>query len=182
MLEAASFGYEIQMRQSGDRGTSACIRTHLNQCRGEIGRLPLQFHRLLTPLNPGACCTPTIRRVPMPVFRLTPIQGTEKNGRWRLSTIKPKCAWVHAKDEEDARWQVRLATTAAFRQMSATTEEPSPWADGRMVTCERDDSVVVPSGTIRVRDGTLLPVYRSASVHDRLLDRETLAPLAFAKK
>jgi hypothetical protein len=95
----------------------------------------------------------------MPIFCLTPIEGTEKSGRWQLSTIKPKCAWVSAKSEEDARQQVRLATTAAARRAPIAAGERSPWTDGRMVTCERDDDVVVASGVIRVRDGTLVPVH-----------------------
>lgn len=93
----------------------------------------------------------------MPVFCLTPVQGMQSNGRWQLSTIKPKCAWVRAKDEEDARRQVKLATTSATKPMSDL--ERSPWTDGRMVTCKRDDSIVMPNSVIRVRDGTLLPVY-----------------------
>jgi hypothetical protein len=96
----------------------------------------------------------------MPVFCLTPVQGTQNNSRWQLSTIKPKCAWVRAKDEEDARWQVRLATTSATKQISIAAGEQSPWTDDRLVKCKRDDSIVVPDDVIRVRDGTLLPVYR----------------------
>lgn len=102
----------------------------------------------------------------MPVFWLTPIAGTENSGRWRFSTIRPRCAWVRAKNEEGARLQVRLATTAT-KELPSMAGERSPWTDQRMVTCERDDDIVVASGVIRVRDGTLLPVYGG---------REHLAP------
>ena len=62
----------------------------------------------------------------MTVFRLTPVQGTHNSRRWLLSTITPKCVWVRANDEQDARRQVSLATTSAMKQISAVAGTQSP--------------------------------------------------------
>lgn len=98
----------------------------------------------------------------MTVYRLTPVQGTQNSRRWLLSTITPKCVWVCAKDEQDARWQVSVATTSAMKQISVNAGAQSPWADDRPVTCACDGRIVVPKDSIRVGDGTLLPVYRAS--------------------
>ena len=51
----------------------------------------------------------------MPVYRLTPLKGTERNPLWRTSALRPHCLWVRAKDEFDARRLVALAEAIAAR-------------------------------------------------------------------
>jgi len=84
----------------------------------------------------------------MPVYRLTPIAGTELSPQWRASTIHPYCLWIRAADENEARRAVAQATAVAPRYES---EPLTPWKDGELVTCEYDDSKDVASGIICVR-------------------------------
>lgn len=83
----------------------------------------------------------------MPVYRLTPLKGTELAPQWRASSMRPYCLWVRAKDESDARRQVAMATAVS----EAATEVCAPWKDARLVACEYDDSKNVAAGIIYVR-------------------------------
>jgi|GEM_PF-1116202 len=83
----------------------------------------------------------------MPVYRLTPLKGTELAPQWRASSMRPHCLWVRAKDENDARRQVAMATAVSGGAMEA----PEPWKDAGLVACEYDDSKNVAAGIIYVR-------------------------------
>jgi hypothetical protein len=82
----------------------------------------------------------------MPVYRLTPLKGTECCPQWRASSMRPYCLWIQARDEHEARLQVAKAT--------AVPNEPgtlAPWKDAELVACEYDDSKDVARGIIYVR-------------------------------
>ena len=85
----------------------------------------------------------------MPVYRLTPVEGTESSPQWRASSMQPHCLWIRASDEHEARRAVARATAVA-----AMLDEPetlAPWKDSELVTCEYDDSKDVAPGIICVR-------------------------------
>lgn len=85
----------------------------------------------------------------MPVYRLTPLEGSERSPQWRASSMRPYCLWVQARDEYEARRRVAMATAVA-----RSPEEPetlAPWKDAELVACEYDDSKDVANGIIYVR-------------------------------
>jgi hypothetical protein len=82
----------------------------------------------------------------MPVYRLTPLEGTEQSPQWRASSMRPYCLWVRARDEHDARSAVAKATA-----MPGGPETLAPWKDAELVACEYDDSKDVARGIIYVR-------------------------------
>jgi hypothetical protein len=85
----------------------------------------------------------------MPVYRLTPTQGTESNPLWRASSMRPHCLWVRALDEFDARRQVARATSVLRSRKGA--ELGAPWNEAALVACEYDDSKDLAAGIIYVR-------------------------------
>ena len=85
----------------------------------------------------------------MPVYRLTPVEGTESSPQWRASSIQPNCLWIRASDEHEARRAVARAT--AVPPMLDEPETLAPWKDSELVTCEYDDSKDVAPGIICVR-------------------------------
>ncbi len=85
----------------------------------------------------------------MPVYRLTPLKGTELNPLWRASSMRPHCLWVRAKDECDARRQVAKATAVPPSQNAADIR--APWREAELVACEYDDSRDLAAGVIYVR-------------------------------
>lgn len=82
----------------------------------------------------------------MPVYRLTPLEGTERSPQWRASTMRPYCLWVRAGSEYDARLQVTRATA-----VTSVPETLAPWKDCELVACDYDDSKEVANGIIYVR-------------------------------
>ena len=82
----------------------------------------------------------------MPVYRLTPVQGTERSPQWRASSIMPHCLWISARDEYEARRAVAKATVC-----QGVPETLAPWKDSELVSCEYDDSKDVADGIICVR-------------------------------
>jgi hypothetical protein len=84
----------------------------------------------------------------MPVYRLTPLNGTEQDPHWRASSMRPYCLWVHAADEGDARLQVAKATAVAHDPGGPETD--APWNDADLVACEYDDSKNLAAGIIYV--------------------------------
>jgi hypothetical protein len=82
----------------------------------------------------------------MPVYRLTPVQGTESSPQWRASSIRPHCLWVLARDEYEARREVAEATVC-----QGVPEKFAPWKDSGLVSCEYDDSKDVAGGIICIR-------------------------------
>ena len=85
----------------------------------------------------------------MPVYRLTPVEGTESSPQWRASSMQPHCLWIRASDEHEARRAVARATAVA--PMLDEPETLAPWKDAELVTCEYDDSKDVAPGIICVR-------------------------------
>ncbi|GAA0533422.1 hypothetical protein FHS83_002928 [Rhizomicrobium palustre] len=81
----------------------------------------------------------------MPVYRLTPLEGSETSPQWQASSMRPYCLWVRAKDELDARRQVAKATAVTG------DAEVAPWKDEGLVACEYDDSKELADGIIYVR-------------------------------
>jgi len=92
----------------------------------------------------------------MPVYRLTPVEGTECSPQWLASTIHPHCLWVQACDEYEARSVVAKAT--AVPNMSQWPETLAPWKDPELVACEYDDSKEVAPGIIHVRSTPYIAV------------------------
>ena len=70
----------------------------------------------------------------MPVYRLTPMKGTECNPLWRASSMRPYCLWVRARDEFDARRLVALATSV--QRSRKKTDQGAPWKEAKLVACE----------------------------------------------
>jgi len=85
----------------------------------------------------------------MPVYRLTPMKGTESNPLWRASSMRPQCLWVRAADEIDARRLVSKATRVLRSRKKA--EQGAPWKEAKLVACEYDDSRDIAAGIIYVR-------------------------------
>lgn len=85
----------------------------------------------------------------MPIYRLTPLQGTENSPHWRASSLRPQCLWIMARDEYEAREAIARATAVP----SAAAGLFPPWNDKALVACEYDDDADVPRGIIRVRTG-----------------------------
>jgi hypothetical protein len=91
----------------------------------------------------------------MPVYRLTPLEGSERSPQWRASSMRPYCLWIQAHDEYEARRKVAMATAVA--RLSGEPETLAPWKDSELVACEYDDSRDVASGIIYVRNTPLAP-------------------------
>lgn len=85
----------------------------------------------------------------MPVYRLTPVKGTETSPQWHASSMRPYCLWIRARDEYEARREVARATRVA--PMPGEPETLAPWKDAELVDCEYDDSKDVAAGIIYVR-------------------------------
>lgn len=85
----------------------------------------------------------------MPVFKLTPVAGTETNPQWKASSMRPFCLWIRAADEQEARRAVARATTITDVPIEA--EPVAPWRNRNLVECESDDEKDVAIGIIRVR-------------------------------
>ena len=82
----------------------------------------------------------------MPVYRLTPVKGTEMSPQWQASSIRPHCLWIVANDEYEARREVAKATTR-----SGAPDTLAPWKDSELATCEYDESKALAGGIICVR-------------------------------
>jgi hypothetical protein len=89
----------------------------------------------------------------MPVYRLTPLEGSERSPQWRASSMRPYCLWIQACDEYEARRKVAMATAVA----SGEPETLAPWKDAELVACEYDDSKDIASGIICVRKTPYAP-------------------------
>jgi len=83
----------------------------------------------------------------MPVYRLTPVQGTEQSSQWRASSIKPHCLWIVASNEHEARREVAKATIC-----QGVPETLAPWKDSELVACEYDESKDLAKGVIWIRN------------------------------
>ena len=86
----------------------------------------------------------------MPVYRLTPLEGTERSPQWRASSMRPYCLWIRAHDELDARRRVANAT--AIAGMQGDPQVLAPWKDAELVACEYDGNKDVANGIIYVRN------------------------------
>lgn len=82
----------------------------------------------------------------MPVYRLTPLKGSEASPLWRASSMRPYCLWVTAADECEARHQAAKATSVL-----PLPGDTAPWEDAELVACEYDDSKSLAAGIICVR-------------------------------
>ena len=83
----------------------------------------------------------------MPVYRLTPVQGTESSPQWSASSIRPHCLWIVARDEHEARREVAKATACP-----GIPELLAPWKDSELVSCEYDETKDLARGIICVRN------------------------------
>ncbi len=91
----------------------------------------------------------------MAVYRLAPIEGTENNHHWQASSIRPKCLWVQAEDEQSARYFVALATSSKTGLPAGRRETViAPWLNRSLTTCEYDETVNLGRGVIWVRNST----------------------------
>ncbi len=91
----------------------------------------------------------------MPIYRLTPLEGSERSPQWRASSMRPYCLWVQAADEYEARRMVAKAT--AVDSSPDESETLAPWKDAELVACEYDDSKDVARGIIYVRKTPYAP-------------------------
>lgn len=91
----------------------------------------------------------------MAVYRLAPIEGTENSHHWQASSIRPKCLWVLADDEQSARHVVVRATSANTKLPTGYHDKvASPWLNRNLTTCEYDETITIGSGVIRIRNST----------------------------
>ncbi len=97
----------------------------------------------------------------MPIYRLTPLEGSERSPQWRASSMRPYCLWIQAADEYEARRKVAMATA-----VMSEPETLAPWKDAELVACEYDDSKDVANGIICVRK---TPYVRAATNVERRL-------------
>jgi hypothetical protein len=103
----------------------------------------------------------------MAVYRLAPIEGTEHSHDWQASSIRPKCLWVQAEDEQSARYRVALATGSKTNLPAGYDKGLlPPWLNRSLTTCEYDETVGVGSGIIRIRNSTM-PLVRPRSERGR---------------
>lgn len=91
----------------------------------------------------------------MPVYKLEPIEGPEDHNAWRASGIGPMAVWVHARDPDDARQKIHLATITSVAGYEADALIPgsSPWLNSAVVTVDEDDSREVPAGMALLGNG-----------------------------
>src|SRR5437016_1726699 len=94
----------------------------------------------------------------MSVFRLSAVQGEERNAHWTLSTIGATPCWVRADDEKQARELVTYATVLATRAGHFSEASLPPWLQVSIAECAVDDSVDVPAGVLVTRDGRSLAI------------------------
>jgi hypothetical protein len=93
----------------------------------------------------------------MPVFKLEPIESMAEHNDWRASGVGPMAVWVRAKDCDDAREKLRLATTTSVEEFEEGEVIPySPWVNSAVVSCDEDPSQDVPDGVILLGDGETL--------------------------
>jgi hypothetical protein len=91
----------------------------------------------------------------MPIYRLEPIEGTEKHHYWRKSIIPPMPVWVHATNPDHARQRIHLATIESPASTSSAKRFHSPWAYNALVRCTEDTSRSVPMDVAMLANGKI---------------------------
>jgi len=79
----------------------------------------------------------------MPIYKLEPIEGTERHPYWMTSVIPPMPVWVHASSADVARQRMQ----SAVREISANKgrgKPYTPWVEAALVSCTQDESHHVP--------------------------------------
>ena len=90
----------------------------------------------------------------MPIYRLEPIEGLQEHNAWRASHVGPMAVWVRAKDCDDARQKMQLATITTVEGFEAEQLVPhSPWSNSAVVSCDEDNSRDVPAGVALLGNG-----------------------------
>ena len=89
----------------------------------------------------------------MPVYKLEPLEAMEGHGDWRASHIT-MAVWLRARDSEDARQKMALATTTTIEGYEVGQVIPySPWLNSTVVSCDEDVSRDVPDGVALLSNG-----------------------------
>jgi hypothetical protein len=91
----------------------------------------------------------------MPVYKLEPIESLSDHNAWRMSGIGAMAVWVRAKDGDEARQKIHLATITSLDQLEDDALVPagSPWLNSAVVNCDEDDSKDVPDGVALLGNG-----------------------------
>jgi hypothetical protein len=96
----------------------------------------------------------------MPVYRLEPVEGLQNHQAWQASGIGMMVVWVRAKNPDEARRKVHLATLSTVAAFEAGELVPasSPWLNSALVDCDEDDAHPVPQGVALLGNGRTIPV------------------------
>lgn len=97
----------------------------------------------------------------MRTYRLEPIPGREDDRAWESSEIPPQVCWVLARNEDDARVKVHLATYKMIEAKFGRKKVRPPWQDGSISKCVPDDSRAAPEDAIILADGEIFEIPRS---------------------
>jgi hypothetical protein len=100
-----------------------------------------------------------LRRKRMPVFRLTPIAGTESSPEWELTEFQFAPIWIGAPSEDDARHFAAIARPKVRDFVPGEKIVHSAWLSAAHATCEIDESRQVPEGKILTSKGRMFDVF-----------------------
>ena len=96
----------------------------------------------------------------MPTYKLEPIESFKDHNDWRASEVGPMAVWLHARDPDDARQQMEIATVATPENYPEGELVPySPWLNSLVVGCDEDDSRVVPAGMALLGNGKTIKLW-----------------------
>jgi hypothetical protein len=90
----------------------------------------------------------------MPIYRLEPIESFKDHNDWRASEVGPMAVWLYARDADDARLKMQLATITTVEDYPEGQVVPySPWLNSLVVGCDEDNSRDVPEGMALLGNG-----------------------------
>jgi hypothetical protein len=89
------------------------------------------------------------------IYKPEPVEGFESHKDWEASGIGRMAVWVHARDSDDARQKIHLATisTVARYEAGALVPASSPWLNSAAVSCDEDESRDEPAGVALLSNG-----------------------------
>jgi hypothetical protein len=95
----------------------------------------------------------------MPIYGLEPIESFKDHGSWRASGVGSMVVWLRARDEDDARRKMQLATiTSTEEYEESELLFYSPWFNSDIVSCDEDNAQEVPNGMALLGNGGTIKI------------------------
>jgi len=88
----------------------------------------------------------------VPIYKLEPIEGTERHADWWASTLAPTLVWVRAANPDHARHRMHLATTTFPPDQKNVC---APWTNVALIKCIEDQSREVPANVALFANGKI---------------------------